>query len=325
MERSRQHEALVLKLTPFGESHATAHLLTAEGTMLRAAVYGVRSARGSLRGKVEPFARGTAYLYYNPPKDAYKVLDFDVIDYHLGVRADLGAMYAANLFAEIVLTSYASGDEPAVFALIAEAFTAADRLGAGAVQPGAPPREHGAGNKPGAGNDPGAGNKPGAGNDPGAENRPGAGTDRAAAPAHASTGADSGTPRAGLGGLVVQVVWRYLALMGVQPDPTWCAHGERNFREDEVRYYSRGEGHFVAREWAHETMPVVSPEAAAFLTVGATRTLLEASTLPLCREALGAARTFVLTAVQDQLHVPLKTIRSFASSGARQAGSTRQG
>jgi recombinational DNA repair protein (RecF pathway) len=99
VNRSSQLSALVLRITPFGESHAMVDLLTPEEGLLPAVAYGIRSRRSSLRGKVVPFARGTAWLYRDPRQDRSKITDFDVDRYALDLSSDLTSFYHANLWA----------------------------------------------------------------------------------------------------------------------------------------------------------------------------------------------------------------------------------
>ncbi|MDA3951615.1 MAG: DNA repair protein RecO [Spirochaeta sp.] len=127
MNRSSQQSAIVIRISPFGEHHAMVDLLTAEAGLLPAVAYGIRSRRSSLRGKVVPFARGTAWLYRDPRQDRSKITDFDVERYALNISADLDAYYEASLWAEVVWRSHASGEVgDEVFQLIATALTLLD-------------------------------------------------------------------------------------------------------------------------------------------------------------------------------------------------------
>ena len=49
VNRSSQQLAIVLRISPFGESHALVDLLTPEEGLLPAVAYGLRSRRSSLR------------------------------------------------------------------------------------------------------------------------------------------------------------------------------------------------------------------------------------------------------------------------------------
>ena len=124
MNRSSQHEAVVLRHKPFGESHALVDLLSPQLGLYQAVAYGVRSRRGSLRGKVVPFARGRAFLYRNPRQERYKLSDFDPHAYLHAAHTDLGVYYHASLWAEVVVRTYASGDRSeAAYALLCDGYT----------------------------------------------------------------------------------------------------------------------------------------------------------------------------------------------------------
>ena len=125
MNRSSQHEAVVLRCRPFGESHALLDLLSPRLGLYQAVAYGVRSRHGSLRGKVVPFARGRAFLYRDPRRERYKLSDFDPHAYLHAAHTDLGVYYHASLWAEVVVRTYASGDQgEVVYALLCGGYTA---------------------------------------------------------------------------------------------------------------------------------------------------------------------------------------------------------
>lgn len=131
MDRSSQHEAIVLHVRPVGDIHVSADLLTQSAGMIHVTAYGARSNRGSLRGKVVPFASGTAYLYYQPNRDAYKVSDYDVSDYHLGIQESLRSYYGGSFVAEIVRRTFAGGGDTdgEAFNLVKQTFQWLDEFG----------------------------------------------------------------------------------------------------------------------------------------------------------------------------------------------------
>lgn len=119
MNRSSQQSAIILRIAPMGESHAFVDILTREAGLFRAVAYGLRSRRGSLKGKIEPFARGEVYLYTDPRRELVKITDFDVRRYADVIRTDLAAYYHVNLWAEVLWRTHASGDVgPEVFELL---------------------------------------------------------------------------------------------------------------------------------------------------------------------------------------------------------------
>jgi DNA repair protein RecO (recombination protein O) len=110
MTRHRNVEAVILKMYPIGESHAGVSLITAEDGVLRAIAHGVRTAKGRLRGLVQPFAYGETTLYHDPVKNSVKITDFLVRRFHHGIREDLERYYHASLWSEIVLKSFGGGE-----------------------------------------------------------------------------------------------------------------------------------------------------------------------------------------------------------------------
>lgn len=110
MDRNSQHSAIILRIAPFGETHGSVELLTPERGLVRAIAYGLRARRGSLRGKVVPFAQGTLYLYTDPRRDDSKIVDFDVHRYASALPQDLTAWYHAVLWVEVIWRTRASGD-----------------------------------------------------------------------------------------------------------------------------------------------------------------------------------------------------------------------
>jgi len=111
MSRTTRVDAVVLRARRFGEIHKSVTLLTAEDGLVSAVAYGAQSQKGKLRGLVNPFHQGVCYLYTNPVKDQTKITDFDVRQYYQGIRESIDRFYAASLWAEVILKSYAGGGE----------------------------------------------------------------------------------------------------------------------------------------------------------------------------------------------------------------------
>ncbi len=128
VNRSSQLSAIVIRISSFGESHSMVDLLTPRNGLLPCVAYGLRGRRSSLKGKIVPFARGTAWLYTDPRRDRSKITDFDVDRYALGLTADLDAYYEASLWAEVLWKSHASGsDDESVFNLMDGGLALLDR------------------------------------------------------------------------------------------------------------------------------------------------------------------------------------------------------
>lgn len=263
MNRSSQHQAIILRVTPLGDTHATADLLTPEEGLLRATVYGLRGKRSSLRGLVVPFARGTAWFYRDPRRETVKLNDFSVERYALVLQSDLRAYYHASLYAEVLWRSHASGDGGAEsYRLIGEALDLLEANSTPSVPgetlpAGAPPRR------------------------------------------------DEAWYRR----LTILVLWRYLAVLGLQPDLCSSEHGGRALGAEERRFYDIRESVVVGEEWADPGMIELPPGAVRFLKRAEGASLAQAVTVQLAPAALAALRTVVLAAVQEAIHVPLNTIR----------------
>ncbi|TVR69415.1 MAG: DNA repair protein RecO [Spirochaetaceae bacterium] len=250
MNRNSQHSAIILRISPLGEIHATVDLLTPDRGVVRAIVYGLRSRRGSLRGRVVPFARGTLYLYTDPRREESKVVDFDVHRYAAAMQQDLTAFYHGTLWAEVVWRTLASGDggEP-VFALMSEGL---DLLEESATVPA----------------------------------------------------------RTQLISMIL--LWRYLAIMGLQPDLRHCERSSRSLAAEETRFYDRRDGALVGEEWVGKAMIELPPGVARLLAASDRYPLTRAAALPVTEATLRATRAFMLAAIQDAVEVPLNTLRTVA-------------
>ncbi|MFW5812466.1 MAG: DNA repair protein RecO [Alkalispirochaetaceae bacterium] len=111
MSRNSSEEVIILRVKPVGEIHASVRMLGRSSGLLDAMAYGARSRRGSLRGRVVPFASGRCYLYTDPTKGSSKIVDLAVETYYPELRENIRKFYIATLWAEIVLASYAAGSE----------------------------------------------------------------------------------------------------------------------------------------------------------------------------------------------------------------------
>jgi DNA repair protein RecO (recombination protein O) len=127
MSRTNRFEAVILRTRDFGEIHKSVNMMSAEEGLVSAVAYGAHSQKGKLRGLVAPFHRGICYLYSNPVKDHHKITDFDVRHYYPGIRERIDRFYAASLWAEVLLKSYAGGgDAEPVFDLLVTALGVLD-------------------------------------------------------------------------------------------------------------------------------------------------------------------------------------------------------
>ncbi len=101
--RSWSSQAIVLNLTPFGENHREASVLTRERGLVKAAVFG--GAKSRLRSAVAPYHSGQMWFYSDPVKKTNKITDFDVKQWRENIRENLVRTWCASLCTEIVLRS----------------------------------------------------------------------------------------------------------------------------------------------------------------------------------------------------------------------------
>jgi DNA repair protein RecO (recombination protein O) len=102
--RSWNGKALVLSLSPFGEGHREALLLTEEKGLIRAAVFG--GAKSKLRSLVSPWQSGIVWIYTDPVKKSSRITDFDVQFWRQGIRESLIRAWCASVCTEIVTRSH---------------------------------------------------------------------------------------------------------------------------------------------------------------------------------------------------------------------------
>lgn len=127
MSRNIRTEAIVLRTRRVGDIHKAVTLLTPEAGLIEAMAHGVYKGKGKLGGATDPFALSTAYLYYEPVKKNYKITDMECLDLFESVRGDLDRYYAASLWAEVIIRSYAGGEGAhRLFSLLEESLRALD-------------------------------------------------------------------------------------------------------------------------------------------------------------------------------------------------------
>ena len=128
MARNQTSEGIVLKSGRIGEIHKSVTFLSPTLGIINAIAHGAYKGKSKLGGVTEVFSRSTISLYYNPPKNSYKITDVDPISYYENLRRDLEKYYIASLWAEVILRTYAGGGEfHGVYALCCEAMTLLDR------------------------------------------------------------------------------------------------------------------------------------------------------------------------------------------------------
>ncbi len=71
-----------------------------------------------MRSLVQPFNSGILYTYEDKAKSQSKIMDFEVKNYHQGVKANLYKIWAANLASELVFKTKCGGEPKTAFLLL---------------------------------------------------------------------------------------------------------------------------------------------------------------------------------------------------------------
>jgi DNA repair protein RecO (recombination protein O) len=103
-------------------------LASAELGIIDALAYGAR--KGKLSGRIDLFLVGVFFLYHNPVRGDYAVVDVEPVVASEHIRADLRRMYIASFMAELVLKMH-GGDSQALFYLLSQSFALLDSPAAG--------------------------------------------------------------------------------------------------------------------------------------------------------------------------------------------------
>jgi DNA repair protein RecO (recombination protein O) len=127
MGRHVTTEAIVLKVSRFGEIHKSVTMLTPSGGVLHAIAHGALKMKSRLRSSTEPFMLISADLYHDPVRDSYKITDAETRVFPFGITQSPDRFFAASLFVEIVLRSFGGGESgEEMFRLLADALAALD-------------------------------------------------------------------------------------------------------------------------------------------------------------------------------------------------------
>lgn len=103
-------------------------------------------------------------------------------------------------------------------------------------------------------------------------------------------------------------LWRYLGVLGLQPELDYCVAAERPFQRDEARFYRPGEGGLVSGPWAGPGTLILPPRGVAFLRAAEDRGLPILAARALDEETLTRTRAVVLAAVHEAVDGPLNTL-----------------
>lgn len=116
MNRSTSTQAIILNLKPMGENNTNVTILTPDGGIVYATLYG--GPKSKMKSLVSQFNTGNIWLYENPEKNQKKISDFEVNSYHLTFSQSLYKMYAASLAVEIIIKTHCAGSSEQGFLLL---------------------------------------------------------------------------------------------------------------------------------------------------------------------------------------------------------------
>ncbi len=126
--------AVVLRTRRVGDYDKIISVLTPGMGTIQATVFGAYRSRSRLSGTTEPFNALRLFLYHEPVKQRYKVTDAELYRCFEQTRTDLDRYYIVSLWAEVLLSSYAGGDDSArIYRLLLAALTQIDSVSAEAV------------------------------------------------------------------------------------------------------------------------------------------------------------------------------------------------
>ncbi|RPJ05203.1 MAG: DNA repair protein RecO [Spirochaetaceae bacterium] len=129
MVRTFQTEGLILGTNRIGEIHKGIQLFTREQGILHLIAHGAYKTKGRMRALSETFSHITAFVYHDPVRDSYKLTDAEAISVWSSFRSSIAKFYAASLFAEMAVKSYAGGASNAeLYDLVLEAYKTLEQI-----------------------------------------------------------------------------------------------------------------------------------------------------------------------------------------------------
>ncbi len=124
MFRHSLTQAIVLQSRQFGEANKSVTLFTPADGLVTAIAHGAKKMASRLRSTTEVFCLSRVFLYQDPVRRTYKITDMEGLRLFAGIRASLDRYYAASLWAELILKSFAGGDSAApLFGLLRESLS----------------------------------------------------------------------------------------------------------------------------------------------------------------------------------------------------------
>ncbi|GMO45284.1 MAG: hypothetical protein Ta2G_00070 [Termitinemataceae bacterium] len=128
MNRFFNCNAVVLKQRSSGTSNREAFFLTETLGIIPCTVYG--GSKSKLKAIVSQFHSGILYCYHDPVRGTYKVQDFDVKAYRMGLRENYMRTMTAIAICETVFAGHGGGGNwTAAISMIDTAFDAMENAG----------------------------------------------------------------------------------------------------------------------------------------------------------------------------------------------------
>lgn len=115
-DRNRETQGIIFSLKKQGEQNRLVSILTPDQGIINCMLYG--GPKSKLRSLVQPFNRGSLYLYTDNIKHSVKITDFDAKKIHMSLRENLYKSWAATLASEILLKTKCAGDPQNSFILL---------------------------------------------------------------------------------------------------------------------------------------------------------------------------------------------------------------
>jgi DNA repair protein RecO (recombination protein O) len=122
MFRNNYLNGVVLKTFEVGEMHKGIMILTPQNGIISAIAHGAKKVKNRFRSSTEQFCLSKFYLYYNPVRKDYKITDIESLKVFNRIRESLAKYYTASLWIEIILRSFAGGENTSlIYNLLCEA------------------------------------------------------------------------------------------------------------------------------------------------------------------------------------------------------------
>jgi DNA repair protein RecO (recombination protein O) len=116
--------AVVLHVTPYGETSKVVRLLTRDLGTVGAMARGARRKKSRAGPRLELFAEGVATLLARPHVELHPLTAFDVEEAHTGLARDLGRFGAASALLELALKCAPAGPHHEVFDAVSSGLNA---------------------------------------------------------------------------------------------------------------------------------------------------------------------------------------------------------